>query len=486
MHTVRQVVQNPRWSMAAGAVAVLSLAACGSSDSQQGPTQADDAAVTANAVSAADVCAPFPAANIPPQPQPPYNPPYGDPQQPASLQSLQAAVTQAAQAAGYSKNGVLCAEGMDTTAQCDVDYWNVGQTPGREEECNFFYLRVGDEYWSNGSVLGLTPMVLDQYAGYLGVTADGQDPENQKAGPHTTIAEYNGSWVYVGDRGSQAANFNIDAGKLDAANVASSLQQAITNEVTSSGRQPISPILASDQMKVDCSNIWIVTNGAWNQSTLDQVDPTTTTAFACTGTGDGVGTAYIEASLLGGSATTSSVPAAVSVRVTSDQTNTLRRNPSAGFTADNVVWPTGLPEVSAGTSIPFTISTQDTCSTDSGQPGSSCLHLWVNFPKNSALTVGPQQIPNTSDALVDSSKGELACTIWFTLELDSPQLLSTMSTYGLSTEGYTPHISLAKKKWYSNEIGAPTGTAAGQPDPCNDARLLANGQPGVDPFNPNP
>ena len=50
-----------------------------------------------------------------------------------------------------------------------------------------FYLRVRAEYWSNGSNLGLTPLVLAQYGGYLGVIADGQDPANQAAGPHTTI-----------------------------------------------------------------------------------------------------------------------------------------------------------------------------------------------------------------------------------------------------------------------------------------------------------
>lgn len=469
-----------------GLAAVLALSACATSADDQQEDAVDDGAATANAA-AADACAAFPIANIPPQPTPPYNPPYGDPQQPASLQAMQKAVVQAAQDAGYSKNGVLCAEGMSTPDECNVDYWNVGQTPGKEEDCNFFYLRVGDEYWSNGAGLGLTPMVLSQYAGYLGVTADGQDPANQSAGPHTTITEYNGAWVYVGERGSQATAFTPNGGKLDASNVASSLQQAISKPVTSSDSRVISPVIAGDSMTVDCSTIWISDSGSWTQSTIDQVDPASTTAFACRGTGDGVGTAYIQASLLGGQAQGGDVPAAVSVRVPSDQSNTLRRNPAAGFTASNVVWPTGLNEVASSTSIPFTIPTDDTCTPDSGESNASCLHLWVNFPRNAELTVGPQVIPGPTAAqeTVESSRGDLACTIWFTLQLESPKLLETMTQYGLSTDGYTPHISLAKKKWYTDQIGAPTGTAAGQPDPCNDARLIASGQPGVDPFNPN-
>ena len=194
-----------------------------------------------------------------------------------------------------------------------------------------------------------------------------------------------------------------------------------------------------------------------------------------------------ESAAAAGSGTGSTAPAAVNIRVPSNQSNTLRTNPSGPFTADNVVWPTGSKEVTSGTSIPFTIPTGSVCPSDIGSGTQSCLHLWVNFPSSQALTVGPQQLPGEQAATTGvSSTSTLACTIWFTLELQSPQLLSTMSGYGLPTNGYTPHISLAKKKWQRSEVGAPSGTAVGKPDPCNDARLLASGQPGVDPFNPNP
>ena len=361
---------------------------------------------------------------------------------------------------------------------------------------------MGDEYWSNGSNLGLTPLVLAQYGGYLGVIADGQDPANQAAGPHTTIAEYDGSWVYVGDRGSPAATFTPVGGKLDAADVSQALTAAVKQPVTSSGQGTISPVIASDRMTVDCSSAWLDTGSSWQPTTLANVTPTAGTGFLCTGTGNGVGTAYIEAKLLADGTAGAATPAAVSIRVMSDQTNTLRKDLSAGFTADNVVWPTGANEVVNQTSVPFTIPTGATCSADGAAGPQQCLHLWVNFPNNASLTVGPQQLPAlladesptagaagsdaSGDAALGSGANDLACTIWFTLELDSPELLATMSRYGLATDGYTPHISLAKKKWKTSEIGAPTGTAAGKPDPCNDARLLANGQPGVDPYNPNP
>lgn len=475
------------WLIAAASISLALTGCAGDSGSgEQGGS--DDAVATANAATAPESCAAFPASDIPPTPTPPYNPPFGDPQQPESLQALQAAVVKAAQDPGYSKDGVFCAEGMNTPQECDVDYWNTGQTPGTKEQCNFFYLRVGNEYWSNGNGLGLTPLVLSQYSGYLGVSADGKDQENQEAGPHTTIAEYDGSWVNVGERGTPAATFTVTDGKLSAADVAANLQKAVLNPVTSSDTAVISPILAANAMTIDCSAISINNRGTWTQSTVDQVDPTTNTSFACTGTGPGVGMAFVEAALLPGAQPGDTVPAAVSVRASSDQRNTLRSNPSGQFTSDNVVWPTGLDEVREGTSIPFSIPTDDSCTDSSGGKSSSCLHLWVNFPSKAELTTGPQVIPNDNQAggTVSSGGGQLACTIWFTLELDSPQLLQTMTRYGLSTTNYTPHISLAKKKWYTDQIGAPTGTAVGKPDPCNDARLIASGQPGADPFNPNP
>ena len=92
---------------------------------------------------------------------------------------MREAVIAAAQTDQYSKTAHLCAEGSQTPAVCDVDYWNFGGTPGKSEDCNFLYLRVDNDYWT-----GLTPMVLNQYTNYLGVTADGKDPANQEAGPH--------------------------------------------------------------------------------------------------------------------------------------------------------------------------------------------------------------------------------------------------------------------------------------------------------------
>lgn len=480
--------------------AAMLLAACGGG-STTGEQPADDAPAQANAAQPASaLCAPFPASDIPPNPTPPYpTPPYGDPQQPSSLAALRTAVVQAAQDPAYSKSALMCAEGADQAQVCNVDYWNIGGTPGREQDCNFFYLRVGNEFWSNGSNLGLTPLVLAQYGGYLGVIADGQDPPNQAAGPHTTITEYNGSWVYIGDRGSPAATFTPVNGKLDPANVAQALGQAVKQPITSTNRDAISPIIASDRMTVDCTSAWLDTGSSWQPTTLASLNPTAGTSFVCTGTGDGVGTAYIEAKLLADATTGGATPAAVSVRAVSDQTNTLRNDLSTGFTADNVVWPTGVPEVANGTSIPFSISTEPTCAADGTAGPQQCLHLWVNFPNNPSLTVGPAELPASAQELdaapqtvgsdaendaLGSRANDLACTIWFTLELDSPDLLATMNRYGLSTDGYTPHISLAKKKWKTSEIGAPTGTATGKPDPCNDARLLANGQPGNNPYNP--
>lgn len=463
------------------------------SSSAQGSVSSAAAVPGAKANTASQACAPFPAADIPPDPTPPYNPPYGDPTQPASLAALQDAVATAAQQPQYSKTATMCAEGMDQAPVCDVDYWNVGGLPGKEEDCNFFYMRVVDEYWK-----GLTPLVLSEYTGYLGVTADGKDPANQNAGPHTTITEYNGSWVSVGQRGSAAAQFTTASGALDAANVAGALTAALAEPVTSSslGGKLISPVIAGDQLVADCSTAWLSSGGQWQQTTLAQVPLAAGTAFACPASGPaGTGTAYVEATLQAPAAGGATVPAAVSVKVPSDKSNTLRKDPNGAFDAANVVWPTGTSQVTQGTAVPFTIPTGDGCSasvgTAAGAAGAAgpCLHLWVNFPSkpgesnapalvSSAQDDAPQVAGSEAQLAASAASAPLACTIWFTLELKSPDLLSTMTGYGLSTDGYTPHISLAKRKWQTSEVGPPSGTAAGKPDPCTDAKNLAAGQPG--------
>ena len=205
------------------------------SSSAQGSVSSAAAVPGAKANTASQACAPFPAADIPPDPTPPYNP--GDPTQPASLAALQDAVATAAQQPQYSKTATMCAEGMDQAPVCDVDYWNVGGLPGKEEDCNFFYMRVVDEYWK-----GLTPLVLSEYTGYLGVTADGKDPPTRtpvRTPPSPSTTARGSRW----QRGSAAAQFTTASGALDAANVAGALTAALAEPVTSSslGGKLISP-----------------------------------------------------------------------------------------------------------------------------------------------------------------------------------------------------------------------------------------------------
>lgn len=497
--TRRHVHRRRALAFLAAAGGAVLVAGCSGSQGGAAASQASGAGSatavvpSAKANAASQACAPFPAADIPPDPTPPYNPPYGDPTQPASLAALQAAVASAAQEPQYSKTATMCAEGMDQAPVCDVDYWNVGGLPGKEEDCNFFYMRVVDDYWK-----GLTPLVLSQYTGYLGVTADGKDPANQNAGPHTTITEYNGTWVSVGARGSAAVQLTPQAsGGLDAAQTASALTSVLGNAVTSSslGKNTISPIIAGGQLVADCSTVWLSTGSQWQQTTLAAVPVAAGTAFACAASGPaGTGTAYVEATLQAPAAAGGPVPAAVSIKVPSDKSNTLRKDPNGAFDAANVVWPTGASQVTQGTAVPFMIPTGDGCAASTGSGAGPCLHLWVNFPSRPGESNAPALVSSADSSAAPTaaagSEGELAaeaalqasaplaCTIWFTLELKSPDLLSTMSGYGLTTDGYTPHISLAKRKWQTSEVGPPSGTAAGQPDPCTDAANLAAGKPG--------
>lgn len=473
--------------LAAGfGVCVLALAGCsaGSSDAPSAPASAGKDAVVAAS------CPPFPAADIAPDPSAPYPAAYGDPQQPASLQALRTAVIGAVQSPDYPKNGTVCAEGSDTPAQCDVDYWVGRGTPGKEEDCNFYYLRVADEYWKNA-----VPMVLSQYHGYLGVSSDGRDATNQAAGPHITLAQYSSGWVNFGAKGTPVTEFALTGGKLTAADTAAQLQAVVPGAVAGNAGT-ISPVLAADTMKIDCSTIWTYDGRNWTQTTLDAVTPTAGLSFACVGTGTGVGTAYVEARL--GTPGESSIPAAVSINVSSTKWNTLRQDPTGPFTSSNVVWPVATKEVRAAQQMPFTIQTGDACPNDAGTGNESCLHLWVNFPSSESQSVGPTYLDDTEKAalaaspsagdaqqLLAAAQSTMACKIWFTLGIDSPETLQMIESYGLSADDYSPHISLAKKTWNTNEIGPPSGTAVGQPDPCTDARNIALGQPGVDPFNPN-
>ena len=367
---------------------------------------------------------------------------------------MREAVITAAQTDQYSKTAYLCAEGSQTPAACDVDYWNLGGTPGTEEDCNFLYLRVANDYWT-----GLTPMVLAQYTNYLGVTADGKDPANQEAGPHTTVAEYGGDGVGYQPRGSSVASLPLTGGKLDATSTAAALSKVVAAPVPGANPTTISPVLAGADMTIDCSTVGVYSGGAWTATPIGSVTPANGTSFACTGTGEGIGTASRGRSLL--EPTADSVPIGVSIKVASDTTNTLRKDTSAPFESSNVVWPTGLTEVTAATPYPLSIQSGDVCKNDTSGAPESCLHLWVNK---------------------GNEQNKMACQIWFTLEIDSAATLETMTKYGLSTDGYTPHISLAKRKVKLNEAPPPYGTApAGTRDPCTDAANIAAGKPGVDP-----
>ena len=433
-----------------------------------------------------DACAPFPPDEVPVDPHNP-NPPYGDPQKASSLTAMRSGVLSEAVSDKYSKNAVLCAEHPDdmTPEECAVAYWDPGAWPGSQVDCNFLYLRVNNDYWT-----GLTPMVLNQYGEYLGVTADGKDGPNQHAGPHASIALYNSSQAWLQPQGQFSVNFDLVGGALNAADVEGKLEAALGNDV--SGSSLISPVLFHDQLQVDCTPAWQGRGSTWNQIALSSVSVSAGSSFTCGAMAPGAGTAYITAKL--GQPTGSSAPAAVYIIVDSDKTNTLRKDPSRPFTADNVIWPNGLPEVQRHQAVPFSIDAAETCLNDQTQDPESCLHLWVVKPK-----------------------GVGGCNIWFVLELRSPQLLQVMNKYGLATttalmrrqlagygfsgqklrktlakvragdSNFTPHISLAKRQVHGSEVPPPWGTApVGTRDVCTDAQLLSQGKDGLSPFVPDP
>lgn len=440
-------------------------------------------------------CEPFPAGDIPPDPNNP-NPPYGDPRKASSLTSMRDAVFDEAEKDKYSKTAVLCAEHPDdeTPEDCDVAYWNPGGLPGTQQDCNFFYMRVGNEYWT-----GLTPMILNQYGEYLGVTADGKDPGNQHAGPHTTVAQYNSSQAWLQGPGKYAASFDLVDGKLGAPDVQRQLEKALGNDVVGND-QLISPVLFHDRLDVDCTPAWQGSGSSWRQVQLSAVPATAGTSFTCSASAPGAGTAYITAKL--GPPAAGSVPGAVNIIVDSQKSNTLRKVPNGPFDADNILWPNGLAEVVNSQAVPFSIDDQDTCLNDKSGDAESCLHLWAN------------PVYQTDRSGTKTPNG---CQLWFVLEIRSPQLLAIMDKYGLgggtalmrqqlkgwgfsgkdlkdavaqfrdSPQTFTPHISLAKQKYKGSEVPAPWGYAPpGTRDVCTDAALLGQGKDAISPFVPTP
>ena len=440
-------------------------------------------------------CEPFPAGDIPPDPNNP-DPPYGDPSKASSLRSMRTAVLAEAEKDKYSKNAVLCAEHPDdeTPDDCDVAYWNPGGLPGTQQDCNFFYMRVGNEYWT-----GITPMILNQYGEYLGVTADGKDPGNQHAGPHTTVTQYNSSQAWLQDSGKYAATFGLAGGKLSAADVQRQLEKALGNDVVGND-QLISPVLFHDRLDVDCTPAWQGGGRSWQQVQLSAVPVATGTSFTCSATAPGAGTAYVTAKL--GPPTADSVPGAVNIIVDSQKSNTLRKVPNGPFDADNVLWPNGLAEVVNSQAVPFSIDDQDTCLNDKSGASESCLHLWAN------------PVYQTDRSGTKTPNG---CQLWFVLEIRSPQLLAIMGKYGIgqsaalmrrqlagwgfsgkelkravaqfrdAPQSFTPHISLAKQKYTGAQVPPPWGHApAGTRDVCTDAALLGQGKDAISPFVPTP
>lgn len=260
--------------------------------------------------------------------------------------------------------------------------------------------------------------------------------------------------------------------------MAQGLTAAVKLPTTSSNPAAISPIIAGDRMTVDCATVWLDTGSSWQRTTLAQINPTAGTSFVCTGTGDGVGTAYVEAKLLAYGSASGPTPSACRRerashlrpdqhaaqgpvdRIHGGQRALAHRRTGGGQRRlDPVHHPHRRDVPRRRRGRPATVPAP------MGQlPQQRCPDRRATRPPRAVAD--PEVAEGESEGkseLLASSASDLGCTIWFTLELDSPDLLATMTRYGLSTDGYTPHISLAKKKWKRFESGAPTGAAADVP-----------------------
>lgn len=337
---------------------------------------------------------------------------------------MQNAVAAAVQDPQYSKQAFLCATGSDQASmqECEKAYWNFSSNPATPPQaCNYFYLRVANEYWS-----GLTPMVLNQLGDYLGVKADGQNQANLNAGPHNTLATYDGNPVYLPTEGAQSATLTVTGGKLDGSNVESQVAALIKAGKGDSGSKystPVLPLLGADQMTPNCTDgVYSNPNSRWpwTKSNIADVTATKGTIFWCTINTTSQGTAYAQVTL--GAPQAGSIPAQVSINVPTDQESALRKDPNGPYTLDNIIWPVQLPEVQARTPIDFTTPTGNACFDRSNKPA-SCVHLWVNQPRKQGDTY-------------------TACKLYVVLEVQSPAANGILTKYGAQPLTQ-PHISLA-------------------------------------------
>lgn len=412
--------------VAAAAAGALIMSGCASTSQTDAVSpKSGSSATNAGTV---DFCDWFPKASLPVPPEPAPTP-YGDPADVSSFQGLASDVANTfggmQRLAQYCSSGQTDQTGPIDPATCNQLYWGFqyADTPySVQEMCNFMYLRADNSMWTT-----LTPKVLNQYGDYLGIEADGQNIPNLAAGPHVTLVSGGAVNAQFGSATQPVGSFNIVNGTFDAGSLNTAVKPILTSKnATFADGSSILPLIAGDTLTIDCSNVYTTNSG--NTTVPLTSLPTTTNKFWCPApsslgqTNPTGGTAYVQISVVNPTASSAQFYATVPEL---GPTNSIMRKSGTSYDPSNIVLPIGTEEVSQFKTTQLNLP--ETCTNGTAAGSAQCLHIWVTKVK-----------PNTS------------CVVWFVLEVDKSDASATLAKYGLSTSGFTAHISLGNNEQKNN------------------------------------
>ena len=390
---------------------------------------------------------------------------------------VQAEIIDAAQELPTS--GRLDVNGTETTAVCSQIYDRFNESnplaPYETPDCNYTYVSASRKYWKQ-----LSPILVDAYGDSLGLEAD--DNSN---GPHITVdTPCCGAVVFGSEKEPLKLALN-SRGKLDATGLRRTIRALFGSESESNfvaSDDTLTEPIVGAPFDVHCHRAWVGTQ----RKPLPKVAVESGSYFTCNaqalGSGRRQGNIYPTVNLLGGADDDGTVDAYIDVWE-AYESELPRRDPNGSYALNNVILPVETPEATSRPKVSW----------DLPAPGSDCAtaaicpQLWV---------VDNLDFDYSSGSYETDSKQP--CTIWGVLEVESDAISGPggfMDKYGLDTDGFNAHVSLAQSygNAYECALAEQLADAAGSSVPPrapgrrgrrHHLRRLPRGAHGAGPARP--
>ncbi len=325
-------------------------------------------------------------------------------------------------------SGKLKVDGTETTPVCSriYDRFNDSNPTAAypNPDCNYVYVSASRKYWKT-----LSPILVNAYGDSLGLQTD----ENSN-GPHITVDETCCGAVVFGSSSDPLKLPLNSKGKLDATGLRETLKSLLDSSSESNfvaSDEGLGEPIVGAPFKVRCRQAWVGSQ----RRRLKRVAVEKGSFFTCNAHahpgGRLEGNIYPTVNLLGDPNSDGTVDAYVDVWE-AYQEDLPRRDPSGGYGIDNVILPVQMPEASSQPKVSWDLPPVGSdCST-----ATICPQLWVvdnlefDYDKGTYET-DPKQ----------------PCVIWGVLEVQSDAISGTggfMDKYGLPTDGFNAHVSLAQ------------------------------------------